>query len=186
MKFEFTPKNVKKCSNIKFQENSFSGSRVFACGQTEACSLFSQFRERAQNWVWSPNRGMAVKRVAVHLEGATTEQDYRSRIATVVVHPAAAAMRCQLHSHCTYSHTQHRLSSESWISVLKQPSRNDHSALNRFIKVTNKNLAVIDLITGLTLFRLIPAITCLARDAGRPILLPNRRTEIKGNIFPIL
>jgi len=55
---------------------------------------------------------MAVKRVAVQWEGATTEQEYRSGIATVVVHPGAAAIQCQLHSHCVYSHAQHRLSSE--------------------------------------------------------------------------
>jgi hypothetical protein len=36
---------------------------------------------------------MAVKRVAVQWEGATTEQEYRSGIATVVVHRAAAAIR---------------------------------------------------------------------------------------------
>ena len=95
-----------------------------------------------------------MKRVAVQLEGATTEHEYRSGIATVVVHPAAAGVQCQHRSHCRYSHNQNRLSSESGISVLKQPSRNCHFALNRFINVTNKDLAVIDLIMGTTLFRL--------------------------------
>jgi len=42
------------------------------------------------------------------------------------------------------------------------------------MNVTNKDLAVIDLIMGLTLLRLIPAITCLARDVGPAVLLTNR------------
>jgi len=50
MKLEFSQKFFEKYSNIKFQENPSSGSRVVPIGQTdehdEANSRFSQFCER--------------------------------------------------------------------------------------------------------------------------------------------
>jgi len=55
MKFEFSRQIFEKYSNIKFQENMSSGSRVVPCGRTdgrtetfdEANSPFSRFRYRA-------------------------------------------------------------------------------------------------------------------------------------------
>jgi hypothetical protein len=55
MKVEFSRQIFEKCSNIKFNENPSSGSRVVPCGQTEgrtdsfdeANSHFSQLRLRA-------------------------------------------------------------------------------------------------------------------------------------------
>jgi hypothetical protein len=52
MELEFYRQIFEEYSNIKFHENSFSGSRVVPCGQTDygvANSRFSQFCERAQN-----------------------------------------------------------------------------------------------------------------------------------------
>jgi len=49
--FNETRQCIEKHSNIKFHENTSSGSRVVPCGQTdghdEANSRFSQFCERA-------------------------------------------------------------------------------------------------------------------------------------------
>ena len=53
MKIEFSQHIFENCSNIKFHENSSSGSQVVPCGQTvglahdEANSRFSHFCERA-------------------------------------------------------------------------------------------------------------------------------------------
>jgi hypothetical protein len=50
MKLEFSQQTLENCSNIKYQENPSSGSRVVPWGQTdrndEANSPFSQFCER--------------------------------------------------------------------------------------------------------------------------------------------
>jgi hypothetical protein len=35
MKLEFFPQNFEKCSNIKFNENPASGSRVVPCGRAK-------------------------------------------------------------------------------------------------------------------------------------------------------
>jgi hypothetical protein len=51
MQLELSRQIVEKYSNIKFNENPSSGSRVVPCGRTdrqdEANSRFSQFWERA-------------------------------------------------------------------------------------------------------------------------------------------
>jgi hypothetical protein len=52
---EFSWQIFEKCSNIKFNENPYSVSRVVPCGQTdrhdEANSRFSQFFRRAKESV---------------------------------------------------------------------------------------------------------------------------------------
>jgi hypothetical protein len=49
MKIEFSRQTLEKYSNIKFDENTFGGSRVVPCEQTdrhdEASGHFSQFCE---------------------------------------------------------------------------------------------------------------------------------------------
>jgi hypothetical protein len=47
IKFEFPRQIFEKYSNIKFQENSFSGSRLFSCGQTDMAKLIVAFRNFA-------------------------------------------------------------------------------------------------------------------------------------------
>jgi hypothetical protein len=50
MKFEFSRQIFEKVSNIKFDQNQSSGSRVVQCGQTDMTKLivaFPQFCERA-------------------------------------------------------------------------------------------------------------------------------------------
>jgi len=51
MKLAFSRQIFGKCSNIKFNENPLSESRLVSCGQTdghdEAVSRFSQFCDRA-------------------------------------------------------------------------------------------------------------------------------------------
>ena len=44
MKFEFSQHIFEKSSNIKFYENSFSGSRVVPCGRTDMTKLKAVFR----------------------------------------------------------------------------------------------------------------------------------------------
>jgi len=54
MKFEFSGRIFEKCSKVKLNENSSSGSRQQdgrADGHDEASSRFSQFCERATNYL---------------------------------------------------------------------------------------------------------------------------------------
>jgi len=47
MKLEFSRQTFEKYSNIKFHENSFSGSRVAALGQTDMTKLLVTLRNAA-------------------------------------------------------------------------------------------------------------------------------------------
>jgi hypothetical protein len=47
MKFEFSRQIFEKVSNIKFNQNPFSGSRVVPCGQMDMTKLIVAFRNFA-------------------------------------------------------------------------------------------------------------------------------------------
>jgi hypothetical protein len=47
MKFEFSRQIFEKVSNIKFNQNPSSGSRVVPCGETDMTKLIVAFRNAA-------------------------------------------------------------------------------------------------------------------------------------------